>query len=422
MYEEIKFCMLIHLKIQEFVLPLLPRSLSKRFMKYSHQKIHLYLIVLLMVGCNTLFAQSGNDTTLYEVLTRAYGLLKIGSPDAQQMFERAAAMDPGNAVVHKQLGYLYHANGDKEHALQQLLIADSLQSSDTTKLEIAYWLDELHRRKEADEYFKRLSSSQSPEVRQQVSDEMANRPAPASPWYTRIYAAPYYDTRWETWFYQGFLQQGYYWNEARTLSAYGFAALSGDARSNGGLAPSIFSDNTFMVGVGLKAEPFTGFQASVQEGISFDLIQQQNQSSVRGDFRAVAVYGNGIYAPYVNHPDLQFPFYTFVDLYSSLGYYSRYDNTIGYVTGRAGVRPVEVSRTVVDAYIIGGLVRDTKLEYYNNLLEWGAGVRITPNINWGLYLMAEYHRGYYWDVGGPPLPYDRYYNSVRFFIIFDKVF
>ncbi|HMD14924.1 MAG TPA: hypothetical protein VKI62_09880, partial [Bacteroidota bacterium] len=85
-------------------------------------------------------------------------------------------------------------------------------------------------------------------------------------------------------------------------------------------------------------------------------------------------------------------------------------------------RPVEVSRTVVDAYIIGGLVRDTKLEYYNNLLEGGAGVRITPNINWGLYLTAEYHRGYYWNAGGSPLPYDRYYNSFRFFIIVDKIF
>ena len=163
----------------------LPRSFSKRFMKYRPQKIHLCFIALLMIGCNTLFAQSGNDTTLYEVLTRAYGLLKIGSPDAQQMFERAAAMDPGNVIVHKQLGYLYHANGDKEHALQQLLIADSLQSSDTTKLEIAFWLAEVNRKKESDEYFDRLSKSQSPDIRQQVMDQLASRPSLASPWYTR---------------------------------------------------------------------------------------------------------------------------------------------------------------------------------------------------------------------------------------------
>ncbi|HMD14211.1 MAG TPA: tetratricopeptide repeat protein, partial [Bacteroidota bacterium] len=205
-------------------------------MKHCLQNIYVLLIFLLMIGCSSLFAQSGNDTTLYEVLTRAYGLLKIGSPDAQQMFERAAAMDPGNVIVHKQLGYLYHANGNKELALQQLLIADSLQSSDTTKLEIAFWLAELNRKKESDEYFERLSKSQSPDIRQQVMDQLASRPSFASPWYTRIYASPYYDTRWETWFYQGFLQQGYYWNEARTLSAFGFAALSGDARSNGGLA------------------------------------------------------------------------------------------------------------------------------------------------------------------------------------------
>jgi hypothetical protein len=73
-------------------------------------------------------------------------------------------------------------------------------------------------------------------------------------------------------------------------------------------------------------------------------------------------------------------------------------------------------------YLKGGLVRDTEKEYYNNQLEGAIGLQVIPDIRWGLYLIGEFHRGYYWKDGTILNPYDNYYNSFRFFIIYDRTF
>jgi hypothetical protein len=111
-----------------------------------------------------------------------------------------------------------------------------------------------------------------------------------------------------------------------------------------------------------------------------------------------------------------------LDVYSSFGYYSRYNNNIGYLQGRAGGRLLEISYSAFDVYLKGGLAIDTKKEFYNNLCEGGIGFRLMPNVNWGLYIIGEYQRGLYWDVGDNANPYDKYYNSFRLFIVFDRMF
>lgn len=362
------------------------------------------------------------DTTLDEILVRAYSVLKAGLPEAQSLFEKAVIMDPANVLIRKQLAYIYRDKGRTDLAVRQFMIADTLEPSDTTKLQIAYWLRLINRQKESDQYFQQLKTSSSPDIRAQVLNELASRASSPSTWYTRIYAAPYYDSRWETWFYQGVIQEGYYLDRGHVLSMYGFASVSGDARSTGGLAPAIFSDNAFITGLGMKAELFAGFQASVQEGVAIDIVKQADKSSLRGDFRAIAVYGDGIYPSFTYHSDIEFPFSPLLDFYSSVGYYSRYSNTIGYLQGRAGVRALEVSHAILDAYVSLGAVRDGNKEYYNNLVEGSVGARVSPNIFWGLYLAGEFHRGSYWDVGAIPRPYDQYYSAFRFFVILDKTF
>jgi hypothetical protein len=379
---------------------------------------------LLLIAAVPARGQSVRDTTLAEVLSRAYSMLKVNSPDAARLFEQALRIDPNNLLVRRQLGYLYQSQGRNDLAIGQFVAADTLSPSDTMKMQIAYCLKALKWGAEADAYFQTLTSSPNEDIRHRATDELdASSPsASLSSWYTRLYATLYYDTRWETSFYQAFLQQGYWLSRDKILSAFGYVMASGDARSSGGLAPAIFSDNALTFGVGLKAAPFTGFQASLQEGLSVDLIDRGQRASTRGDFRAVAAYGNGVYAASTRHGDVQFPFTPFADLFSSVGYYSRYTNTIGYLQARAGLRPFEIDRTVLDLYVKGGMVRDSEKEYYNNILEGAVGARFTPNVTWGVYLLAEFQRGYYWDVGGPVPPYDRYFNALRCFLILDRTF
>jgi len=89
---------------------------------------------------------------------------------------------------------------------------------------------------------------------------------------------------------------------------------------------------------------------------------------------------------------------------------------------KTGLRMIEISNSVMDLYLKGALVRDTEKEYYNNQLEGAIGLRIIPDLIWGLYLIGEFNRGYYWNVGTTQNPYDNYYNSFRFFIIYDRTF
>ncbi len=66
-----------------------------------------------------------------------------------------------------------------------------------------------------------LPLSDSPALPQ---EEAAATP---SPWWTRFYGAGLFDTRWDGWFIQSFLQQGYDLKPNRLLSLYGIGWLTG---------------------------------------------------------------------------------------------------------------------------------------------------------------------------------------------------
>ncbi|MBI4548618.1 MAG: tetratricopeptide repeat protein [Ignavibacteriae bacterium] len=364
-------------------------------------------------------------------MARAYSILQSNPSEATRLFERAVALDPSNELARRQLGYLYISQGKHEQALDQFNAAQQVKPSDTTKLQIAYILNSLDRRDEASQIFQELESSSVPTIRQKASDarvSILSSYAMTTRWWTRFYAAPYYDTRWNSTFISSYIHQGYYLTENRMVSLYGALSISTDTRSSGeGTTPVIFSDNAMILGIGIRTEVLTGLAWRIQQGVSYDLIKRSTRARVRADFRNILTYSNGIYPAFSVHDHWKFPFYFFADAYASAGYYSRYKNGIGYLQGRTGLRIVEVSRTAFDTYVRLDFVRDTEGEFYNNLDEWGLGARLTPHVDWGLYLMSEFHRGDYRKVSARAdaeraRRYDLYYNSFRFFIIFDRTF
>jgi tetratricopeptide (TPR) repeat protein len=399
--------------------------------------IFLAAVLLNFLASVSAHTQVVQDSSLATILARAYSMLQVGSPDAERLFRKAESMDPSSELIRSQLGYLYHSQKRYDLALQEFRAADSLRPSDSTKLQIAYTLASLDRTDEAKGMFKELQSSPIPNLREQANVEiaaMAGSQVPLGGWWNRIYAVTYYDTRWNTTFYQGDFQHGYNITEDGMLSGYGYVSISGDARSSGGLAPEIFSDNAMIVGLGIRAKPLTGLQLSIQEGVAYDLIKRNYRARANGDFRAVVVYGNGIYAPFSLHDDFRAPLLPFADMYSSVGYYSRYQNTIGYLVLRGGLRLVEVSNTVSDVYGRLNFARDATFnlsadhgliepnDFYNNINEWGVGLRIAPNIHWGFYLVGEFLRGMYSNSDLLPSAREQYYDGFRFFLLFDRTF
>ncbi len=364
------------------------------------------------------------------VADSAYALMGSNPAEASRLFRQALAGDPKNVLLHRQLGYLLLSRGESEDALEQFTQADRISPSDTSTLQRAYILVSLGKAEEARSLFREVAISSTPGIREKAGaglDSLASIPEPPRRW-THLYGATYYDTRWKTLFYQGHFQHGYDLSTDHRWSLYGIASVSGDNKSRGvGLAPLVISDNSFLLAFGVRVKPFTGLMIDVQEGLAFDLLDKGAGRITRGDFRAVAVYGAGIYAPFSHHDNLTFPMAPFADIYASVGYYSRYRNAICYAQGRAGLHAAEVSRTSVDVYARLDLVGDTEGLFYNNLVEIGGGVRITPNVDWGLYLIGEYHRGYYSDVSTTAtqeraLLYGAAYNSVRLFVVFDRLF
>ncbi len=391
-------------------------------------KYSLSLIIVLslyVLSVKPALSQTPVDSVA-SLLSKAYALIPTDPQGAVAILERAKSIDPRNVSVRRQLAYLYEADGDHAKALGEFTDAQSLQPSDTVKLQIGYILLGMKRTEEANDVFEALASSSSAEIRQKaaaayVPSGVGTFSEPR--WWTHIYGVSYYDTRWNSWFYNAFVQEGYYLTGDKKLSAFGIAYVSGDNRSGGGGAvPQIFSDNAVIAALGVRYQPFRGLSLDVQQGIAYELLGDAPSARTRGDFRAVAVYGNGVYAPFRLHDSLALPFIPFVDLYSSFGYYSRYDNGIGYLQLRGGVRAVEVSRTVADLYARLDLVRDTEKEFFNNLVEIGGGMRLTPNVDWGLHFACEYHRGMYWVVSDREIPYDLSYNSVRLMVIFERTF
>ncbi len=397
------------------------------------------LFLLCLLGPATIRAQAISDTSVFTLLTRGYATLRVDPAEAIPYFKRAAELQPDNYQAQAMLGYLYHSQKDMKNALAAFTQADRLQPSDSLKLQIAYCHLALGDEGDGKAIFEKLSTSVYPDVRSRANDQLAAMasgttasPEAPEPWSTRIYLATYYDTRWESQFTYLTVEQGYDINP--WLSAYGVLGLSFDSKSTAGALPQIFSDNSLTLGAGLRAKPFTGFSASAQEAAAFDLIGRKDIDFVRHDFRFVLTYGWGIYAPFSLHDDFRFPLQPVLDIYTSLGAYSKYKNTIGYLQIKGGLRALEVSKTTANVYAKLNFARDWAVnilrsdasikpkEYYNNINEWGAGIRVTPNVDWGVYLDLEALRGMYSHRSLLPSSREQYYSGWRLYLILDRVF
>ena len=385
---------------------------------------YLYILLIYLTFTYNLYAQVYTDTSVYDLKYRAYQLLKENPAEAESLFIYISKINPADIVIKRQLGYLNFERKNYLEALRYFTESQNLSYSDTIALQIAYCLLSLNTKGEAEKILKQSLTSEDPLIKSSSKRQLSELKGREnnSHWWTGVYAVSYYDTRWETFFYYADFKQGYKIDKDGILSGYGFLNLSGDSRSVGGLAPEIFSDNAAIIGLGLNFRPFHGFQFNNQYGASYDFIKRDGKKRINHDFRSIMIYGNGIYPNLNLHSDLRMPFYIFADFYSSAGYYSRYKNFIGYLQGRFGSRIFEINNAVSDIYIKGSLVLDTEKEFYNNQFEGLIGLRIMPDIEWGLVFAIEAGRGFYINMNNSENPYDTYFNSIRFFVIFDRIF
>jgi tetratricopeptide (TPR) repeat protein len=390
------------------------------------------LFLSIYIGHYPAAAQVSADS-LTILLDEAYAMMTTNLDRAEQLFEQAVKISPNDFVLHRQLGYLYSEHNKHEQALKEFEQAEAIQPSDTIKLQMAFIHLSMGNEDEAVTLLRVLGDSPDQYIRKGAEVQLAAISSSStvtsseepSKWFSRIYAAPYYDTRWQTTFYYADAEHGYFFDRNKMFFSYGFLSLSADAKSKLVEIPKIFSDNAIVGGVGLGVKPFIGLEVRGQVGVAYDIVPDSSGADrVHPDFRALAIYGNGIYPNFEFHNNLKVTFEPLIDVYSSVGYYSRYKNVIGYLQCRAGTRVFEMSYTAADLYVRSMYVKDSEREFYNNLIDIGAGIRILPFYKWDMYIMAEYYRGVY--LGKNPIPkpedYSKYFGGFRLFIIYDHIF
>lgn len=315
---------------------------------------------------------------------------------------------------------------DATGAIEEFRLAQQLAPSDTIALQIAYLLNRVGRNIEAAEAFTKLTSSNIPEFRDRahsaliIIDDL--RRTQRYPDWLHISAAAFYDSRFRDGVLWSTLQGGYCLTESRTLSAVATIGLSADTRSTGGLFPVLYSDNVLLLITGLRFSPITGAAFDLEGGLAYDLRIQGTRSLLRGDIRAVGSYGIGIYPTPTIIEKLRFSDTFFADAAVSVGYYSRYDNCIGYVQCHAGLRMAEYGASALDVYLRTNLSADSRYAFYNNIAEVGCGLRFVPDHRWGINVQLEFLRGAY--IGGSRFQATNgiYYSTVRFMGVVDRFF
>jgi len=218
-----------------------------------------------------------------------------------------------------------------------------------------------------------------------------------------VYGYGFYDTRWDNAVLFANGHYGMTLTKGKSLSVFGMGQVTMDTRTEYGQYPLIFNDNYVLGAVGLRYKPYNELWFDVQFGYAFNVQKESFRQSPVTDFRAVAVFGKGKYASSY-----------FIDCFASVGYYSRYENGIGYAIGRIGV----VVLPFADVYAFTRLAVDTDKEFFNNIIEPGVGLRfITSRVN-GVVFGAEYQKGWYLLDS----PYSSPYDAVRFYVTYELNF
>lgn len=382
------------------------------------------VLLLFPAAGNAQDAETAGERRVQDLFNQGYTVLRTDPAGAIPIFEEIVRLDSANLQAQRQLGSLYLTAGKTVEALDRFVAAYRIHPSDTTGMQIAFLLNSLGRNKEAYKMFRSLRKSDDPDIKDVAEPATTILAlmlcAEQFPWWVKLQTYPLYDSRFDNFILPVSVYAGQYLDSSRIASVFGVLSVTQDTRSEGGTLPIIFSDNVAIAAFGLRTLPLRGLVADVQFGVAIALTDRPNWEKVRWDFRVVASYGNGIF------PDIRMPSRVTVrpaflaDVYSSFGYYTRYSNGIGYLQAKAGVRFLEYRYSAFDAYGRIDASIDTQGDFYNNIAEVSLGIRFIPNHWWGASLALQFHRGVYWQEDQSENPFDKYYNSVRVFLTFDR--
>ena len=339
------------------------------------------------------------------------------APAAREKFRAALMDEPGKTEIAKQLGYMSVADGNLADAVKEFEGAHHLAPLDyETALELGYLYDSLHDEAGAEKSFAAALPSPDPRIHDAAQSALVNIRGRTGRLYADVYASPYYSSRFADKIAYVEASVGYKPDRDGAFSFYLGSRYTQDSLSHSGAVPEIYSDNYASFEPGIRYQP-KGFNANLtaEWGLSINLLSSADHPD------ATEFNGRVVLADYHYWEG---PHRLFADAGGSAGYYSRYrNNGIGYLQLRGGVKAWDDGSSQASLYSPMNVFKDTNRDFFNNLVEIGAGIEVQPSTKVNLKMRAEYLRGTYMGIQGRDAnPYGPHYNDMRVMLIYSGHF
>lgn len=343
------------------------------------------------------------------LLSQGYEHLRQDDAEAARAkFRMALLADPGKTLIAKQLGYMSAADGNMREAAARLEGVRLLEPRDhRTALELGYIYDSLHDEAAALRSFEAASSSPDPVIRDPARKALDGIRSRTDPLYLDLEAAAYRTSRFANSILSLDAKAGWKPDRAGALSVYAAVRGARDTRSRSGEVPEIYSDDAVSVAPGLRLQP-KGWNTSLSAewGLTVNLLRtSEHPSRTQADGRVVLS----------DYRHWAGPRRLFADAGLNVGWYGRYrDNVIGTLRVRGGLRVPAGRSSLLTAYAPVYFHKDSNRDFYNNIVEAGAGLELQPRTTVNFNVRAEYLRGWYAGIAGrDPNPYAARYDEVR---------
>lgn len=282
-----------------------------------------------------------------------------------------------------------------------------------------YWYDKINKKPLAYQYFQRATHSADKAQALRAENALTTlggmqTKALPTPYFSEMFFTPFTQSRFGLTVRPLIARTGVEQQNRLQTKEYVFLRRTDDSRSeNLGQVSQIYEDDVQVTGVGVQVTPVQSLPVVgfVEAGTAYDLVYR-NRDRWRGDLRAGFMYYQnfGCKPAYSQHLKIRPDYYS--EWYADMIYFSRYqNNVIGGAVTRQGIRALQYKSSLLNVYMVGRALADTRRVFYNNFAEVGPGIAFVPSNRFNLQLRFEHLQGMYIPAGSVPNPYGKYYTN-----------
>jgi tetratricopeptide (TPR) repeat protein len=382
---------------------------------------------------NTQFAQKNTATVDSIMLDQFYALKKYNKDAAWLLIQKIIDKYPENSIALKEGGFLAIDKGYRTEAITYLTKAYKLTYQPDLAMQLGYLYDQgitADNKYTAYQYFKRATQTNDKNLELRAQNALTNlaglqTKAFPDPYFGEIFFDPFTQNRFGLTVRPLVARFGVeQYNRLQSKTYLVFRQTDDNKSSNTGQLPQIYEDSVRLIGVGFQITPVKNFPliAFIEAGRAYDLVYR-DRDRWRGDLRGGVMYYNEFGARPAYFDQLKFSTAYYSTLYGDVTYFSRYDNNvIGTIKTHQGIRLIQYHSSMINLYLTGRVIQDSRREFFNNIAEVGPGIGFIPSNRFRLQIRFEHINGMYLPAGGSVNPYGKYYtNNMVQLLLYVKV-